>query len=118
MIPPEIVPTTIESIVGKSRMPDSTAETPFMDWNQTGRKYTVPKVSQKVMMLDHAVFLLNMYDEEPMQRVAQKPPAMLRCLKMWGGIVAVFGSNIWMATKATSNTAIRVNNAMIRPLLH
>lgn len=42
----------------------------------------------------------------------------LRRLKMRGGSVAVVGSHIWTATKPTSNTLIRVNTAMIRPLLH
>lgn len=53
-----------------------------------------------------------------MQIVDQKPAATLRYLRIRGGIVAVLGSEAWTATKATSNTAMRVNNAMIRPLLH
>jgi hypothetical protein len=59
-----------------------------------------------------------MYCEEPTQIVDQKPATTLRCLKMRGGISAVLGSNIWTATKAISSTAMRVNNAIIRPLFH
>ena len=78
----------------------------------------MPKVSRKLIMPDYVVFLLYIYCEEPTQKVAQKPATMLCCLKMRGGIVAVLGSNIWTATKATSNNAIRANSAIIRPLLH
>ena len=76
------------------------------------------KISHKAIMPDYGVFLPYIYCEDPRQRVAQKPAAMLCCLKIRGGIVAVLGSNIWTATKVTSNAAITVNNAMIRPLLH
>lgn len=60
----------------------------------------------------------KMYWDAPMQMVAQQPAAMLRCLKMRGGIVAVLGRRIWMAAKATSKMPARVNSAMIRPELH
>jgi hypothetical protein len=78
----------------------------------------VLKVNHKVMIPDDLVFLPYMYCEEPTKTVVQSPAMILRCLKTRGGIVAVLGRNIWTATKATSNTAIRVINAMMRPLLH
>ena len=83
-----------------------------------GRKYTMAKVSHEVIMPDYVIFLPYIYCEEPTQIVAQEAATILRCLKMRAGIVAVLGSNIWTATKATNNTPIRVNNATIRPLLH
>jgi hypothetical protein len=69
-------------------------------------------------MPDDVVFLLNTYSPEPTQVTAHKPATMHHCLKRRGGIIAVLGSNIWTATKATSNTLIRVNNAMIRASFH
>ena len=99
-------------------MPDSAADTLFIDWNHIGRKYTVPRVSRNMKMPDHLLSLPYTYCDAPMQRVAQEPAMMLRCLKNRGGIVAVLGSNIWIATKAMSNAAIRVNNAMMRPSFH
>ena len=69
-------------------------------------------------MPDYVAFLPYIYCEEPTKIVVQKAAMMLRCLKMRAGIVAVLGSNIWTATKATSNAPIRVSNAIIRPLLH
>jgi hypothetical protein len=53
-----------------------------------------------------------------MQMVHQHPAAMLRCLAILGGIVAVLGRSICTATKATANTPEMVNNAMMRPPLH
>lgn len=60
----------------------------------------------------------KMYWDAPMQMVAQQPAAILRCLKIRGGIVAVLGRRTWMAAKATSKTPPRVNSAMIRPEFH
>lgn len=76
------------------------------------------EVSHKMTMPGYGVFLPNMYCEEPMQIVDQKLAATLRYLRMRGGIVAVLGSKAWTKRKATSNTPVRINNAMIRLLLH
>lgn len=69
-------------------------------------------------MPDYVIFLPYIYCEEPTQIVAQQAAMMLRFLKMRAGIVAVLGTNIWTATKATSNAPIRLNSAMIRQSLH
>jgi hypothetical protein len=78
----------------------------------------VAKVRHEVITTDYVIFLPYTYCKEPTQIVAQETATMLRYLKMRAGIVAILGSNIWTATKATSNTPIKVNNSMIRPLLH
>ena len=53
-----------------------------------------------------------------MQELAQKPEAMLRWMKMRGGIVACSGFQTWIKTKAIKSTKASTSNAIIRPSLH
>ena len=54
----------------------------------------------------------------PTQELAQKPEAMLRWMKMRGGIVACSGFQTWIKTKAIKSTKASTSNAIIRPSLH
>lgn len=76
------------------------------------------RISHEGITHECVISLLYMYCEEPMHSVTQVPAMMLRCLITRGGIIAVLGSNPWIAQKVTSNTPARVNNAMMRALLH
>jgi hypothetical protein len=53
-----------------------------------------------------------------MKVISHTPAQMLRILKIRGGIIAVLGRSIWIATKAIINTDITVNNAIMRALFH
>jgi hypothetical protein len=54
----------------------------------------------------------------PVQQLTQKPEAMLRWIKMRGGIVACSGFQTWIKAKATKNTKPSTSNAITRPSLH
>ena len=54
----------------------------------------------------------------PTQELAQKPEAMLRWMKMRGGIVACSGFQTWIKAKAVKSTKASTSNATTRPSLH
>ena len=53
-----------------------------------------------------------------MQKLTQKPEAMLRWMKMRGGSVACSGFQTWIKAKAIKSTKASTSNAIIRPSLH
>lgn len=53
-----------------------------------------------------------------MHELTQKPEAMLRCVKMRGGIVASFGFQTWTKTNAIKSRKVSTSSATIRPSLH
>lgn len=54
--------------------------------------------------------------DEPTQKIAKKPARMLLWQKIRGGMVAVFGLRIWIATNPSNRQPASVRRAIMRPL--